>query len=272
MVEDDSLTAIEVEGRWLAWRASGAGSPLLLVNGYAASGADWDPAFLGLLAERQRVICPDNRGIGGSELGDGELTVDAMAADLEALLDALEIERAPVVAWSMGGFVAQRLAARDPGRVEALALISTDPGGPAAVQAKPEDWARLVDHSGGFRDQATRLIALLFPPDLAPGIDRQFGDMVAEARAAMSPATLRAQEAAIEQWHEADESGGAGAEAPPTLIVHGCEDVVIPAANVELLAARWPGAGVELIEGAAHAVMAQEPQRVAAAIGELTAS
>jgi pimeloyl-ACP methyl ester carboxylesterase len=184
-------------------------------------------------------------------------------------MDALEIERALLVAWSMGGFVAQRLAARAPGRIAALALISTDPGGTAAVRARPEDWARLVDHSGSFREQATRLIALLFPADLAAEIDRQFGDLVAEARAAMSPATLRAQEAAMAAWHKGEDVGAASPETPPTLVVHGGEDVVIPAANAVLLAARWPGARVELVEGAAHAVMAQEPQRVADAIAEL---
>ncbi|MFN8163077.1 MAG: alpha/beta fold hydrolase [Solirubrobacterales bacterium] len=107
---------IEVEGRRLAWRKVGHGPRLLLVNGYAATGADWDPRFLVNLARSFELICADNRGVGASELGDAELTVDGMAADLEALLDALEIERAPVVGWSMGGFVVQRLAERSPRR------------------------------------------------------------------------------------------------------------------------------------------------------------
>lgn len=102
---------IEVEGRRLAWHAVGEGSPLLLVNGYAATGEDWDPGFLTGLGKSFEVVCPDNRGVGGSALGATELTIDAMAADLEALLYALGIERLPVVGWSMGGFVAQRLAA-----------------------------------------------------------------------------------------------------------------------------------------------------------------
>jgi pimeloyl-ACP methyl ester carboxylesterase len=105
-----------------------------------------------------------------------------MASDLEALLDALEIERLTVVGWSMGGYVAQRLARRAPGRVVALGLISTDPGGPAAVPARPETWAALVDHSGTPREQASRLISLLFPPAVAAEIDRQFGEVVAAAR------------------------------------------------------------------------------------------
>ena len=137
-----------VEGRRLAWRASGEGPALLLVNGYASTGADWDPNFLAALSAGRRLICPDNRGLGGSELGEGELTIDGMAADLEALLDGLGIERAPLVGWSMGGFVAQRLAARAPHRVEALTLIASDPGGAAAVPAEAAVWAQMVDHSG----------------------------------------------------------------------------------------------------------------------------
>jgi 3-oxoadipate enol-lactonase len=260
---------IEVEGRRLAWRAVGEGRPLLLVNGYAATGADWDPAFLAALGEAFRVVCPDNRGMGESELGGEELTIDGMAADLEALLDALGIERATVVGWSMGGFLAQRLAARAPGRVAALALLATDPGGPDSVLAAAADWARLVDHSGTPRERATRLVSLLFPPELAPEIDRQFGGIVAAAQARLSPQALRAQEAAMDAWHRAEPADPMAGSPPPTLVVHGDLDSVIPAANAAALAARWPGAEVEILPGCAHAVMAQEPQRVTDLIRDL---
>ena len=253
---------IEAGGRRFAWRSLGAGRPLLLVNGYAATSADWDPAMLEALGRSFEVICPDNRGVGGSELGEGRLTVDGMAADLEALLDDLGLERVPVVGWSMGGFVAQRLAERSPGRVEALALLSTDPGGGEAVPADPEAWTRLVDHSGTAREQATRLISLLFPPALAPEIDRRFGEVVAAARAELSPRALRAQEEAMEAWR-AEERDSPHGDSPPVLIAHGSEDAVIPAVNAKRLAARWPGARVEVFAGGGHAFMAQEPRRVA---------
>ncbi len=238
--------------------------PLLLINGYAATGSDWDPTFLAELERRHRVIHPDNRGTGGAPLGEGELTIDAMAADMEALLDAEGIDRLAVAGWSMGGFVAQRLALRAPGRVAALTLISSDPGGADAVPAAPDVWARLLDHSGTPREQATRLISLLFPPPKARGIDLMFGDVVAEARAALSPATLLAQEAAMRAWHEHDQPPPDAA--PPTLVLHGAEDVVVPAANADRLGERWSATRVEVVEGAGHAVMAQDPQRTAAAI------
>jgi 3-oxoadipate enol-lactonase len=254
---------VEIDGRALAWRSVGAGAPLLLVNGYAATGADWDPELLSRLARTFEVICPDNQGMEGSELGDGPLTVEAMAADLEALLDELELDRVALAGWSMGGFVAQRLAELAPARVSALALLSSDAGGPRALRPDPTVWARLTDRSGTPREQASRLISLLFPPRLAPEIDREFGDAVAAARAVLSPQALSAQEEAMAAWLATERAAPDPATAPPVLVVHGVEDAVIPVANAEPLAARWPGAGVERIEGGGHAFMAQEPRRTA---------
>jgi 3-oxoadipate enol-lactonase len=265
MAATESREATEVGGRRLSWRRLGEGPALLLVNGYAATASDWDLALLGGLAESFELICPDNRGVGESELGDpAELTIDSMAGDVEAILDAAGLERAPVVGWSMGGYVAQRLTARAPERVSALALLSTDPGGPTAVPGRPEDWAALLDHSGTPREQASRLIALLFPPDLAPKIDRLFGDVVAAARAGMDPATLAAQEAAMATWHARDSLDPVPTPAPPVLVLHGDADAVIPVANADVLAARWPGARVERFAGGGHAFMAQFPGEIVA--------
>ncbi len=259
----------EAKGRQLSWRTVGAGKPLLLVNGYAATGEDWDPGFLQALGRSFEVICPDNRGVGGSELGEGGLTIDGMAADLEVLLDALGVERVALVGWSMGGFVAQRLVARAPARVTALALLSTDPGGPDSVPADPDVWARLTDHSGSDREQATRLISLLFPPPLATEIDRQFGEVVAAARAALSPRTLLAQEAAMDAWHRDGPPAAAGDGDFPVVVAHGDLDEVIPPANAAALAAHFPGARMEAFPGCGHALMAQEPQRLAELIAAL---
>ncbi len=271
-MESTPVEAIEVEGRRLAWRTVGEGSPLLLVNGYAATSTDWDPSFLSGLADCFEVICPDNRGVGESELGEGALTIEAMAADLEAFLDGMDIARLPVVGWSMGGFVAQRLAVRAPERVSALALLATDPGAPDSVDADPATWARLIDHSGSDREQASRLISLLFPPALATDVDREFGEVVAAAHAELSTATLRAQEAAMDAWHREPLPHVDDAPVfPPTLVIHGDLDQVIPPANAEPLAARWPGARVELFPGCGHALMAQEPQRIADLIRDLVA-
>lgn len=257
--------SIERGGRRLAWRSVGGGPPLVLVNGYAATGTDWDPAALRALSRSFEVICPDNRGVGDSQLGDLEaepLTIDSMATDVEALLDSLGAERAPLAGWSMGGYVAQRLAIRSPRRVERLVLLSTDPGGSAAVP--PETWAlaQLTNHSGTPREQATRLISLLFPPGAAKQVDERFGELVAAARARLSPNALHAQELAMAAWH-AEEQPRPGDDAPPVLVAHGSADLVIPPENAAALAKRWPDCRVERFPGGGHAFMAQEPNRLA---------
>jgi pimeloyl-ACP methyl ester carboxylesterase len=217
-----------IGGRRFAWTTAGKGPPLLVVNGYAATAADWDPAFLEAVGASFELICPDNRGVGRSELGDpSEVNIDAMVQDLERLLGELGLERTAVLGWSMGGFIAQGLVERSPERVRALALLSTDPGGPGAVRSDPEVWARLIDDS-----------------------------------VELSPEAQSAQDAAIDRWYATD-LPPLDPDPPPVLAIAGDQDVVIPPENARLLAERWPRCRVELVEGGGHAVMAQEPERVA---------
>jgi pimeloyl-ACP methyl ester carboxylesterase len=165
--------AIEIGDRRVAWRVVGEGPPLVLLNGYSGTAQDWDPGFLGALGAGHTVVCPDHRGMGESTLGDASIpmTVDAMVDDVERVLDTLGLDAVPLAGWSMGGFVAQRLTVRVPERVGALVLLGTDPGGPGAVRAETAKWSALTDHSGSPRDQATRLVPLLFPPTLSPQVD-----------------------------------------------------------------------------------------------------
>jgi 3-oxoadipate enol-lactonase len=188
-----------------------------------------------------------------------------MAADSVAVLDALGIERVVVVGWSMGGFIAQALAAAAPGRVASLGLLSTDPGGPDCVEAPAEVQARLSDSSGTPREQASRLLALLFPPTLAASADANFGDLVAAARVVLPEPVLRMQEEAMHAWHGRRERPPIDA-AIPTTIVHGALDQVIPPANAALLGRLHPGARVEILADCAHAPIAQEAGVVAEAI------
>ena len=269
---DEEVHAIAIDGRRLAWRSSGAGQPLVLINGYAATSADWDPTLLAELGRSFALICPDNRGTGASDLGEpSELTIDSMAADIERLLDALRLQHSAIAGWSMGSYVAQRVALRSPARVSALVLLASAPAGPTAVSAQPGVWERLTDYSGTPREQATRLLSLLFPRDTAAQIDRQFGELVAQARAQLSPETLRAQERCLQAWHDEPQLLP-GSDAAPPLVICGSEDEVIPPQNADALAARWPGARVERIAGGGHAFMAQQPELVARLIAEFVAS
>jgi pimeloyl-ACP methyl ester carboxylesterase len=251
-------------GRY-AWNEMGQGEPLVLVNGFASTGADWPPAFLAALAEKRRLICPDNRGVGSSDLGDEPLSFEVMAQDVARLLDHLGLEAAPVAGWSMGGYVAQTLAVIQPKRVAALILLSTAPKGDVAVSSEPGTWERLIDHSGIPREQARRWIDLIYPRESADQIDRELGEAVAESKAALEPATLEQQEALISGWHAA-EADGDGFLSTPLLVAAGAQDIVIPPANAAILARHSPRPWTAIVDGGGHAFMGSRPRRVAALI------
>jgi len=243
----------------------GSGPPLVLVNGYAGTAADWDPNFLGALAASFEVVLPDHRGMGTSTWGDdGEpLSIASMADDVLALATALSLDSFPLVGWSMGGFIAQALTATAPERVTGLALLGTDGGGPGAVRTDPAVWARLTDLTGTDREQATRLLELLFPPEVAAELDAQVGPLVAEARGMLDHGVIEAQDAAITAWHEASPPP-VPVGAPRTLVACGALDAVIPPANAAIVADRWGASMPITYEGCGHAFMAQVPYDLAA--------
>src|SRR5437899_2994962 len=143
----ESIPTVVVDGAQLVYRRIGKGQPLLVLNGFGATSADWDPSFIDRLASSHELILLNNRGIGGSTDDGQPFDIAKLAADAAHVIDTLGIERATVMGWSMGGFVAQALASKYAGRVDKLVLLSTDPGGIEADLASPDVWANLLDTS-----------------------------------------------------------------------------------------------------------------------------
>src|SRR3954447_2034434 len=103
-------------GVTLNYEISGEGDPLLLIMGTSGSILLWGD-IIPRLAEEYQVIAFDNRGLGGSERGQGPITVASLAEDASALLESLEIPRAHVMGWSLGSAVIQELALAHPEQV-----------------------------------------------------------------------------------------------------------------------------------------------------------
>src|SRR5438876_9719589 len=196
----EAIATIPVDGGRIAYRRLGSGRPLIVLNGLAATSADWDPSFIDGLASGNEIILLDNRGIGASTDDGAPFDIAKLAGDTARVIEALEFERASGLDWSMGGFIAQTLAFNDPARVRKLILLSTDPGGTAAELASPAILGQLTDASGTPHEQARRLMFVLFPGDLAESIYREFGDVVAAARAKLSRNLVDRQAAAMDAW------------------------------------------------------------------------
>lgn len=258
LMDTGTLTTIPVKAAQIVCRIIGEGRPLLVLNGFGATSADWDSSFLDRLGSCNRLVLVNNRGIGGS-IDDGQpFDVEALADDAAHVIETLGFERASILGWSMGGFIAQALAVKRPDRVDKLILLSTDSGTDADLAA-PGVWSRLIEPSGTPDEQARQLLSLLFPSDVADVFYRDFGEVVAAARAQLSPDLLRRQAAAMHAWHRYGVAGCPAEIRVPVLIGAGAQDVVIPPSNARQLANAIPGAWLAQFPRGGHAFMAQYP-------------
>lgn len=259
----ESLASIPVDSIRIAYRRVGVGPPLLVLNGFAATSADWDPAFIHGVASSNELILLDHRGIGNSTDDGKPFDIIQLADDAAHAMETLGFDRMSMLGWSMGGFVAQTLALQHPGRVNKLVLLSTDPGGADADLTSPAVWSQLVDTSGTPREQARRLLFLLFPSDVAELFYRQFGNIVAAARARLSPDLVNRQAAATDAWHRNGVGNRLREISAPVLIATGTQDVVIPPSNALKLLNAIPGAWLAQFPRGGHAFMAQYPRPLA---------
>jgi len=259
----ESLARIPVNGAQIGYRRIGKGRPLLVLNGFAATSADWDPSFIDGLASSNELILVDHRGTDGSPDNGKPFDIAQLADDAARVIEALGFERISVLGWSMGGFIAQTLALENPVRVNKLVLLSTDPGGADADLASSAVWSQLIDMSGTPHEQARRLLSLLFPSHVAESFYREYGDIVAAARAQLSPDLVNRQAAAMDAWHRNGVGGRLGEIIAPVLIATGSEDVVIPPSNALKLVNTIPDAWLAQFPGGGHAFIAQYPRPLA---------
>jgi len=260
---NESFEKLQVAGAQIGYRRIGYGRPLVVLNGFAATSADWDPSFIDRLASSNELILLDNRGIGRSPDNGQPFHIAQLADDAARIIQMLGIERTSLLGWSMGGFIALTLALQHPGRIDKLIVLSTEPGGADADLASAEVWSQLIDMSGTPHEQARRLLSLLFPKAVAESIYREFGDIVAEARARLSPDLVNRQVAAIEAWHRVGIGNRLREMNVPVLVATGTADIVVPPSNALRLVNAIPGAWLAQFNGGGHAFMAQYPRPLA---------
>ena len=249
---------IPVEDIGIACEVFGEGEPLILIMGYSGTMDLWAPEVLQELATHYKIIIFDNRGMGKTTASDKEFTIELFADDTAGLLDALNIERAHVLGWSMGTYIAQELALRHPHKVNRLILYAADCGGEEAIQPSQEVLEVLADTSGTPEMRGERLFKLLFPPKWLeehpdPGT---YFPMPTETS---SPENIERQYKAMDNWTST--FGRLPQIAQDTLLITGTDDVIPPPENSFIIAERIPGAWLVQFKGAGHGLMYQYPER-----------
>ncbi|MFE0100828.1 alpha/beta fold hydrolase [Streptomyces sp. NPDC059009] len=226
------------------------GPPLLLLSGQSNSHRWWDAVRDGFDAEFTTVAL-DHRGTGESGRPDTDTySTPGFARDVVAVLDHAGIERAHVYGTSMGGRIAQWLAAGFPERVDRLVLGCTSPGAPHGVERGPEVRAALAQPDAAAARRA--LAELMYTPEwIAARLAADPGHTFHTLGDPTMPAYARRRHLRASARHDAWEA--LPRIAAPTLVVHGTEDLFNPTANAPLLVERIPDARLQLIPGARHA-------------------
>jgi aminoacrylate hydrolase len=118
------MPGVELPWGRLHYAEAGRGVPLLLISGLNGLAQPWQ-GIVPELAKHFRVITHDHRGLGASDAWQGDYSADQIANDVLGLMNQLQIERAHVVGHSLGGAVAQALAADHPQRVAGLVIYAS---------------------------------------------------------------------------------------------------------------------------------------------------
>jgi pimeloyl-ACP methyl ester carboxylesterase len=221
------------------------------------------------LAGWRRLLAPDPRGTGGStSLGEEDATVESLATDLEAFLDALEIGCTDLVGSSLGAAVATEVARRSSPRVRRLVLISPPALPDARLGSAIEGFCR----SAESEDPRLRLQVMapwLFGPTFlgdTAAVERTLRG-VAGAAETIPARTLREQRGALAAWCECALERYETVSAP-TLVIVGADDLLTPPAHAEAAAQRMPRARLERLDNVGHAPMVEAPDRLHALLRE----
>ena len=246
----------------LGHREAGSGRSLLLLHAFPLSSAMWLEQRE-LLAPHCRVITPDQRGFGGSPLGDDAPSLGECADDVVALLDRLELDSVVLGGLSMGGYVAMELLRRAPERVSALLLADTKMSADAPeARAGRLRTAEAVEQDGTAALAEAMLPALLGPTSLehrAAVAGRVRGLVTAAPAAAVAWASRAMAE-------RPDSAQVLRATDVPALVVVGDEDSLSPVAQAQEMVDVLPQGRLVVLPGTGHLTAVEDPEAFAAAV------
>lgn len=223
----------------------------------------WSSSMLQELSSNHTVIIFDNRGVGNTTSGTKPFSIQQFANDTVGLLDALKIQKADVLGFSMGSFVAQGLTLMHPEKVNRLILYAASCGGQEGIPQSPQVVKALSDFVNNRTRDVETFLSILFPLEWIREHPDYF-ETIPKTTEIVPPTTLIQQFNVVQKWLATNWSGVCS-QLPnitkPTLIITGTEDVALPAANSLNLAQKIPGAWLVQIKGAGHELMYQYPEK-----------
>ena len=225
----------------------GDGFPFILITGLAGDVNWWNLEDIKKYAEHFKTIIFDNRGAGRTDKPNMSYTMDLFASDVLGLMDALNIEKAHILGSSLGGMITQEIAINHPERVEKLILCSTHCGGSEMIKPSQEVLEMMTSSK---QDLIDGIIALCFTDKFIKSNPKQiskFKSQISQTR--IPPKSYILQ---LQSVNSFDTYSRLKHIEAPTLILHGEEDILIPAANAEILEQEIPNVKKIILNELAH--------------------
>ncbi len=246
------MARIQINGIGIEYDLQGEGPALLLIHGLGSCKEDWEDQ-LAPFARHCQVVSFDLRGHGQSDKPAGPYSIAQFADDAAALLGALGIGTAHVVGISLGGAIAFQLALDHPALVKTLAIVNSGPD--ARMRTFKEKFAVWMRKHVVRRKGMGKLAGLIAPHLFPKPENRALRERFIERTARNDPqAYLHAFEALI-GWSVAERIG---AIACPVLAIAADQDYT-PLSMKEAYVARIPGAQLEVVRDARHALPMEKP-------------
>lgn len=243
-------------GGSIAYDVQGAGPAVLLLHAFPLDRRMWDEQAAALRASYQ-VVRFDVRGLGGSDPGDGPLTMERIADDAAALLDHLGIGQAAVCGLSMGGYAAFALVRRHPSRLRGLVLADTKaPADTPEARAARASLAEKVLKEGAAAAAEANL-----PKLLGATTHRDRPAVVARVREWIAGQPPRGVADALAGLaSRADSTATLREVSVPTLVLCGAEDALTPPSEAEAIRDGIRGSRLELVPAAGHLANVEAPE------------
>jgi 3-oxoadipate enol-lactonase len=252
------MQSFEANGVVTAYEKSGRGDPIILLHGGEADHAMFD-GLARLLKENFTVVAYDQRDSGATRNPSSSYSLADLADDAAALIRGLGYDRAHVMGTSLGGLIAQVLAARHPKKIDRLVLSSTWKVNKSPLEVNASAFRALAACRTDTAANAPEIAKFFFPPECLrdrPGlIDIFRGNSRDDGQKARRGAILA-------QPVTADLSSFGR----PTLLLAGGEDRLIPNAETFAIARDLTRAETHVIEQVGHVSSIQAPERVAEAV------
>lgn len=253
----------------LCTRESGEGVPLVLLHAFPLNSAMWLEQRESL-RDRCRVITPDLRGFGGTQLGTDEPSVDVMADDVARLLDKLELDRPVLGGLSMGGYVLMAFLRRYADRVGAIVLADTKAGAdPEQAKANRERIAAALDDDPSSSVLVDDVLPTLIGPTTVERRPLVFGRVRGLVQQAPPAAASWAQRAMAART---DSLSMLQSIEVPALVVVGEEDTIAPPEAALAMVDALPNGRLVRIAGAGHLTAVETPDAFNDAVGTFVAS